>query len=230
MKFFFGLIIGLVLAVGIAAGGAYMAFGDLSDVGERDKSKDITQTYDFTDFDKVEIGGVYEFDVTVGGDYSITISGAPEEMDKIDVSVVDGELILDQDRREKVRRKWRDQGMEATITLPALNAIDVSGIVDGNITGIDAEEFDADFSGVGAVNISGTCGHLDADISGIGDFDASELRCQTADVDVSGIGDVDVYAGDEIDISVSGIGDVDIHGSPSRVEKNGSLFSDISVK
>ncbi len=230
MKFFFGLIIGLVLAVGIAAGGAYMAFGDLSDVGERDKSKDSTQSNDFTDFDKVEIGGVYEFDVTVGGDYSITISGAPEEMDKIDVSVVDGELILDQDRREKVRRKWRDQGMEATITLPALNAIDVSGIVDGNITGIDAEEFDADFSGVGAVNISGTCGHLDADISGIGDFDASELRCQTADVDVSGIGDVDVYAGDEIDISVSGIGDVDIHGSPSRVEKNGSLFSDISVK
>ncbi len=230
MKFFFGLLIGLILAVGIAAGGAYMAFGDLSDVGERDKSKDVTQTYDFVDFDKVEIGGVYEFDIAVGGDYSITISGAPEEMERIEVSVSNGELILDQNRREKVRRKWRNQGMEATITLPALSPIDVSGIVDGNITGVDAEEFNADFSGVGEVDISGTCGHLDANISGIGDFDASELRCQTADVDVSGIGDVDVYASDEIDISVSGIGDADIHGSPTRVEKNGSLFSDISVK
>lgn len=230
MKFFFGLLIGLFLAIGIAAGGAYMAFGDLSNVGERDKSNDITRTYDFTDFDKVEIGGVYEFDVTVGEDYSITISGAPEQMDRIDVSVVDGKLILDEARRENRRRKWKDQGLEATINLPALRALDVSGIVDGEITGIDAEEFDADFSGVGAIEISGTCGHFDADISGIGDFDASELRCQTADVDVSGIGDVDVYASEEIDISIGGIGDVDIHGSPSRVEKNGSLFSDISVK
>ena len=230
MKFFFGLLIGLILAIGIAAGGAYMAFGDLSNVGERDKSNDITRSYDFTDFDKVEIGGVYEFDVSVGEGYSITISGAPEQMDRIDVSVVDGKLILDEARRENRRRKWKDQGLEATISLPALIALDVSGIVDGEITGVDAEEFDADFSGVGAIEISGTCGHFDADISGIGDFDAKELRCQTADVDVSGIGDVDVYASEEIDISMSGIGDVDIHGSPSRVEKNGSLFSDISVK
>lgn len=230
MKFFFGLIIGLVLAIGIAAGGAYMAFGDLSDIGARDKSNDVAQTYDLSGFDRIEIGGVYEFDITAGRAFSVVVSGAPEEMDRVDVSVVDGELILDQTRREKVRRKWRDQGLEATITLPSLRAIDVSGIVDGDITGIDAEEFDADFSGVGAIDMSGTCGHLDANVSGIGDFDAGDLHCKTADVDVSGIGDVDIYAEDEIDISVSGIGDVDIHGSPSRVDKDGSLFSDISVK
>ncbi|MEM9618102.1 MAG: head GIN domain-containing protein [Pseudomonadota bacterium] len=230
MKFFLGLIVGLILAIGIAAGGAYMAFGDLTDIGERDKSKDITRTYNLADFDMVEIGGVYEFDVTVGGGYSVVVSGAPEEMERVDVSVVDGELILDQSRRENMRRKWRNQGLEATITLPSLRAIDVSGIVDGDISGINADEFDADFSGVGSVDISGTCGHLDADISGIGDFNARDLRCQTADVDISGIGDVDIYASDEIDISVGGIGDVDIHGSPSRVEKDGSLFADISVK
>ncbi len=230
MKFFLGLLIGLILAIGIAAGGAYMAFGDLSDIGERDKSNDVTQTYDFTDFDKIEIGGVYEFDIAVGRAFSVTITGAPEEIENVDVSVVDGELILDQSRKQNRRRNWKKQGLDATIHLPSLRAIDVSGIVDGNITGIDSEQFDADFSGVGAVDIDGTCGHLDADISGIGDFDASGLECQTADVDVSGIGDVDIYAAAEIDISVSGIGDVDIHGSPARVNKNGSLFSDISVK
>lgn len=164
MKFFLGLIVGLILAIGIAVGGAYMAFGDLTDIGERDKSKDITQTYDLADFDRIEIGGVYEFDVAVGGAYSVVVSGAPEEMERVDVSVIDGELILDQSRRKNVRRKWRNQGLEATITLPSLRAIDVSGIVDGDLSGIDAEEFDADFSGVGSVDISGTCGHFDADI------------------------------------------------------------------
>jgi len=230
MKFFLGLIVGLVLAVAIAAGGAYMAFGDLHDFGDRDKANDITRTYDLTGFDRIEIGGVYEFDVIAGRAFSIEISGAPDEMERVDVSVADGELILDQTRRKNKRRKWRNRGLDATITLPSLRAIDVSGIVDGDIIGVEADAFDADFSGVGSVELEGTCGHLKADISGIGDFNAKGLECRTADVSVSGIGDVDIYAEDEIALSVGGIGDVDIYGDPARVDRDTTMFTDVSVK
>lgn len=230
MKFFLGLIVGLVFAVAIAAAGAYMAFGDLHDFGDRDKANDITRTYDLTGFDRIEIAGVYEFDVIVGRAFSIEISGAPDEMERVEVSVADGELVLDQTRRKNMRRKWRNRGLDATITLPSLRAIDVSGIVAGDITGVEADEFDADFSGVGSVELEGTCGHLKADISGIGDFNARGLECRTADVSVSGIGDVDIYAEDEIALSVGGIGDVDIYGDPARVDRDTTLFTDVSVK
>ena len=230
MKFFFGLIIGLLLAIGIAAGAMYFAFGDLSDIGERDKSKDITETYDFTDFDRIEAAGVYELDVEVGGDFSITISGAPEAMERVEVSVENGELILDEARRERGRRTWRNHGLTAVITLPALNGVDIAGIVDGDITGVDAEDFRADLSGVGDLNIEGSCGTMNANVSGIGDFDASSLECKIVEIDVSGIGDASVYASEAVDISVSGIGSVSVYGSPAQVEKDSSFISNITIK
>jgi len=231
MKFFFGLLIGLFFAIGIAVGGAYMAFGNLTEIGERDKSQDISKTYELVGFDRIEIGGVYELDVNVGPEFSVVLSGAPDEMDIVEVSVEDGELVLDREERSHHHgRRWNQHGVTATITLPSLSGLEISGIIDGDVSGIDAEQFKADFSGVGAVELSGACGHLRADISGIGAFDASDLKCKTADVSVSGIGDASVYASDEIDISVSGIGSVDVYGSPSRVDKSGGPISDIDVK
>jgi putative autotransporter adhesin-like protein len=230
MKFFLGLLIGLFLAIGIAAGGAYLAFGDITDFGDRDKSADITQSYDLADFDGIDIAGVYELDVTVGPDFSVVLTGSPEEMGRVEARVENGDLVLDQRRPTRGERRWRHQGVTAAVTLPALSKIDVSGIIDGDLSGIDAEEFNADFSGVGSIELSGSCGHLRANVSGIGEFDARELKCKTADVSVSGIGDASVYASDGIDITVSGIGSVNIYGSPSRVDKNSSVFSNISVK
>jgi len=230
MKFFLGLLVGLFLAIGIAAGGAYMAFGNITDIGERDRSNDITETFDLAGFDGIEITGVYELDVNVGPDFSVVLTGSPEEMGRVEASVKDGALVLDQSRPDRGKRRWRQHGVTAVITLPVLSEIDVSGVIDGEVSGIDAEAFDADFSGVGSVEFSGSCGHLRADISGIGEFDARDLKCKTADVTVSGIGDASIYASEEIDISVSGIGSVDIYGSPSRVDKNGGPFSDITVK
>lgn len=232
MKFILGLLVGLILAVGIAAGGAYMAFGDLRDIdfGDRDRSEDVTETYELSGFDAIEVGGVFEIDVSVGGDFSVVLTGAASEMERVEAKVENGELVLDQRRPDRGKRRWRNQGVTATISMPAMTAIDVSGVVDGDVTGIDAESFSADFSGVGDLNLSGTCGSLKARLSGVGDLDARELECLTADVDVSGIGEASVYASEEADASVSGIGSISIYGSPAKVDKDSSFLADISVK
>lgn len=230
MKFFLGILIGLMLAVGIAAGAAYMAFGDLSDVGERDKSNDIAQTYDLVGFDAIDVAGVYELDVTVGGEFSIIISGAPEEIARVEASVENGELMLGQKKMERGKRHWRNQGLTATLTMPALSAIDVAGVVDGEVTGIDATSFKADLSGVGDLDLSGSCETLTAGVSGVGDFDARDLECQDVDIHVSGVGDASVYASQSVDASVSGIGSITVYGSPAQVEKSGGFLSSISVK
>jgi len=230
MKFLFGLFIGLLLAIGIAVGAGYMAFGDLSNIGERDKSKDITQTFDLAGFDRIDAGGVYELDVSVGGDFSVTISGASEEMARLEADVENGELSLGQKRPEHGKRRWRNSGLTAVISLPALNAIDISGVVDGEVTGIAAASFSADLSGVGDLELSGTCENLTADISGVGDFDGRDLECETVEVHVSGVGDASVYASQSVDASVSGIGSISVYGSPSQVEKSSSFLSSISVQ
>jgi len=229
MKFFFGLIIGLFLAVGIAAAAAYMAFGEIGDFGERDRSKDITQQYDFVDFDRIDIGGVYEIDVAVGGDFSVEISGSPEAMARVEAAVENGELVLGEEKRTG-KRHWRNHGLTAVISMPALTAIDVAGVVDGDVTGISADQFDADLSGVGDLDLEGSCGSLNVHVSGVGDLDAKGLECENVEVSVSGVGDASVYASQSVDASVSGIGSISIYGSPANVEKSGGFLSSIDVK
>ncbi len=230
MRLFFGIIVGILLAIGIALAAGYYAFGSLGDFSERDKSNDITRTIDATDFDRIDVAGVFEINVSVGGDYSVEVSGAASQMERLDVTVENGELSLDMDEFKANKRTWRNMGLTAEISLPSLIAIDVAGVADADVRGVDSDELQIELSGVGELNVAGTCGHLDAQLSGVGDLDARDLECRDVDVDVSGIGEAQVYASDSVDASVNGIGSIVVHGSPQNVDTSSSLLSSISVK
>lgn len=208
-----------------------MSIGAVTNAAAGDNEK-ITRNLDLTGFDRIEISGVYEMNVQVGSDYSIELSGPENEMERVEASVKNGVLILDQrDRKrgEKRRRLKNRKGIDAVITLPSLAGLEVSGVVDGEITGIDSDRFDLDISGVGDMEIAGECGTLDADVSGVGDLEAENLQCRSVTVDVSGVGSASVYASEEVDAEVSGMGDIDIYGSPQKVRKDKSMFADITV-
>ena len=200
----------------------------LASVAYADNKNEVSRSFDLTDFDAIHISGVYELDVTVGGDFSIELSGADKEMERVRVSVRNNALHLSQGKNNK-RRSGNRRSIHAVISLPSLNSLDVSGVVDGEVSGIDASTFELDISGVGDMELSGECGSLEADVSGVGDLDARALECAVVDVDVSGVGSASVYASEEVDASVSGMGDIDIYGKPESVTKNKNLFADITV-
>jgi hypothetical protein len=229
MKFFLGLLVGVVVAILIGVAAITMAFGSIDniDFSDGDDGSNISKTYELTDFDRIEIAGVYDLDVSVGGAFSVEISGPEAEMARVDARVENGELILD---REDGKGHWRKLGLNARITLPALTAVSVSGVVDGDVVGIAAEQFRADLSGVGDLDLSGECGDLTVNVSGVGDLDAEALKCKNVDVNVSGVGEASVYASESVDATISGIGEISVYGSPPRVEKNGGFLSRIDVK
>ncbi len=233
MKLFLGFIVGLVIAGAIAATALKVAWGDISDIGSRDRGEDVTKTVEAADFDRIEVAGIFELDVTVGGDaYSVTLSGKEADLARTTAEVRDGELVLDtHERDESGKRKFVKHGITATISMPALNAVDIAGVVDGEIKGVNAEVFDADISGVGELKLSGTCGALDADVSGVGELDAEGLECRTVIVEVSGVGEAKVYATESVDAEIAGIGKIEISGSPTNVSKSqSSPLGRISVK
>lgn len=209
-----------VLAAGslaLAAAGA--AFADDDDR--------VSQDLSLSGFDAIMVGGVYELDVRVGGDYSIRLSGPQYEMDLIEVSVKNGALVLGQ--KEHKKNFNNRKGVEAVITMPSLKGVKISGVVEGKIAGVDADNFDVAISGVGDLSLAGECGALEANLSGVGDLDAEDLECAKAEVNVSGVGSATVFARDEVDAKVSGMGDIDVYGSPKTVHKNKGMFSDITV-
>lgn len=231
MKFLIGLVVGAIVAAAIGAAAIAYSFDDFKtiEISDRDKGEEVTRTLELRDFDKVDIRGVYELDVTVGPDFAVALSGEPDDLDRVEARVEGGELVLDQRKREKGERRRDHDGVTAVISMPALVALEVSGVVDGKIAGIAADAFKVEISGVGDMSLSGTCNSLDADVSGIGDLDADALQCKSVDVTVSGVGDANVYASESVDAEISGMGEISVSGSPEKVEKSGGMFA-ISVK
>lgn len=231
MRFFLGLLVGLMAAVAIAVAAGHVAFGDIKNLalrGDRAKAEDVMRTLELADFDRLDIGGVFELDVTVGGDYSVTLSGPANEIERVTANVADGGLVLA--RRDNHRiRLGKNQSVSARIVMPFLRAIDISGVVSGAVRGVDSDELSVAISGVGNVNLTGTCGTLRAAVSGVGDLEARDLQCRKVKVTVSGVGHAGVYASEEISATISGMGDIDVYGSPAAVETSGGMFAKISV-
>ena len=191
----------------------------------------VTRNYEMQDFSAIEISGAYELDVKVGGDYSIVLIGHEEEMARSAVSVRSGALILDSKRRiHREKKRGGHDGIKAVVTLPALDRISVSGVVDADIGGVDASIFRVNLSGVGEVNIAGRCKRLDARVSGIGELNAKSLECAEADIALSGMGEASIYAREMAKAEVSGMGEINIYGSPKTVDKRGGFFSEINVR
>ncbi len=206
---------------GLAAAGAALAHDD---------ENEISKTLDLSGFDRIEIAGVYELDVRVGDDFSVLLKGSAEELERVEASVRNGALELSQKKRGwKMRRRNHDHGVEAIITMPSLAGLDVSGVVDGAIEGVDIDRFKVDLSGVGDIRIAGECGSLDAHVSGVGELDARGLECRNAEVTVSGVGSATVFASEAVEANISGMGDIDVYGSPENVDKSSGMFADVTV-
>lgn len=212
------------LNAGIAAGLAAVVA-----TGAAWAEEDVTKTFELSGFDMIDIAGVYDLNVKVGSDFSIVLTGSEREMNVAQVSVRDGVLILDRRKRERNENAIHRDGIEAVVTLPSLKGLEVSGVVAGEITGVDADSFNLDLSGVGDLTITGQCNDLDAKVSGVGDLTAEDLECNKVKVKVSGVGSASVYARQAVEARVSGMGDIEVFGSPEDVHKNGSMFSDITI-
>ena len=125
MRIFLGFVIGLALAIAIAFTAVKVAWGGLTDLEDRNRGEDVSRTFEAADFDRIEVAGVYELDVTVGGEYSVMLSGREEDLARTAVGVADGVLTLDTaERNAEGKRKLVKHAITAKIAMPALRAID----------------------------------------------------------------------------------------------------------
>ena len=195
------------------------------------KEEDVVRSVEVAEFSKIRISGVFELDVRVGETLSVELEGATSALDRVEAFVKNGELRLEHNQD---RRLWKhrhdNNGVEARISVPSLVKLDVSGVVDGDIRGIQSDEFRIELSGVGDLDFTGSCGRLDARVSGVGDLDAGSLECVDVDIVVSGVGDARVFASTSVDADASGMGDITVLGGPTKVRETSGMFSDVTVR
>jgi len=214
----------------LGAAGATALLLSATDVSahEVDKSDWETKTYDYKDFDDIRVQGVYDLEIKVGPDYSITVSGEPDRLAKTQIRTFGDQLVLSQEKEK--RRVKNNHGLHAVVTLPSLNNIDLQGVGAIVATGIDADDFSIEIEGVGSIEVSGKCGKLRASLEGVGSLDASDLKCEDVVVSVEGMGSAEVYASESVDAEIDGMGSIEVDGNPKDVKKSKSFMSSISIE
>jgi Putative auto-transporter adhesin, head GIN domain len=208
------LIGGLAVLARLVAGPAL----ELS--GER-----ASRSYDFTGFDGVETSGQWQVTIERGDAWSVAVEAPLELLDNLEVELDGDELSLGYEGG------WcpgcfRDENVvEATITMPVLVSLEVSGSSQLSFSGFEGDALSVDVSG--AVELRGAAGRFDTltlDLSGAGDVDLSEVPTTNVELDVSGAGNVELrMAGGRLTGDMSGAANLEYSGpvSEESVEQSG---------
>lgn len=184
-------------------------------------------------------GTVY---LTQASTQKVELKGSEETLDKIELEVRNGRLIIKtQDNGSWFR--WNDLGdFEIYISVNELKQIHVAG--SGRIYGentfktdemeldisgsgkmelkVDAKYVDASISGSGDMEIEGNTSELEVRISGSGDIHAEDLVSKSCEARISGSGKCEVNVAERLDVRISGSGSVYYRGNPNHVDSSTS--------
>lgn len=187
-----------------------------------------SRSYDFAGFDSIAVHGAYAIEVEVGGGYSVALSGPEERLADARLRVENGALVLDE---RECRDCRREGALRARITLPSLDALEVTGVADNSrISGIDAENFSIEVSGVAELALAGRCGRLSLRVEGVSDIDGQNLRCGDAVADLEGVGEASIHASNSLEADVDGMAQLTVYGSPRTIEERSGGFARVDVR
>ncbi len=212
-----------------------------SDDGGGDRA---SRSFGVSGFDRIALRGSDNVVVRVGGAESVTATGPEDELEKLEITVKDGQLRIG---REKEGWSWswgKDRKpVVVTVTLPRLRGAAVTGSGDMQVDRIETASFEGaiagsgdlrvgqlraeaaslNIAGAGDLSIAGQAKSLDISIAGSGNLAAQDLKTERAKISIAGSGDVRAFVTGEADVSIVGSGNVALAGNPRcRTSKMGS--------
>lgn len=199
----------------------------------------VTREFDFSNFTNIEVGYAFEVDVTQGDTCGVTITLNENMFEYLDISQSGKTLII----RMKSSYTYQRTTRQASITLPALRSLELSGASRGEVAGFETTD-DMRFDVSGASNLAIVdlkAGNTNIDVSGASRFTGS-IEIMEGDFDVSGASTIELEGkGTNVRMEISGastarlehfpveIADTHVSGaSNASIEVNGRLDIDVS--
>ena len=192
-------------------------------------------------FSAVVLSGSPDVVVTTGADHDVRAEGADADLDRLDIKVEGGRLII---ATKPGSWNWSSRGgVRVRVAAPNLSAASISGSggmqvgpVTGDVAGrsggsgdlacasVDAPTLTVSLSGSGDIMIGGgRCGSGNLSATGSGDIDAARVRCETLTLSTTGSGDIAAQASGTATLRTSGSGDIRVTGGARcTTRSNGS--------
>jgi len=204
-----------------------------------------TRAIPVPNFDKLRVAGPYKVRVQTGGAASVKATGPADRLDKLVVETRGDMLVLSTDKSWSWRRAatGKDDAVRIDISVPSLEAAELTGSGDIDIDKVQATAFTALLTGSGNLDIArldavrlkamvtgsgnmslvGKTDRADVAVTGSGNLVASDLAVGLLTADVMGSGNIDIGATRTAKAKVMGSGDISIAGRPAcTTSKTGS--------
>lgn len=208
--------------------------------------QNIRRNFPVGDFQKIALAGSPDVVVTVGGAPSVRAEGDQALIDRLLITVQNGELVIGSKRDQSW--SWnlgshQNRSVTIYVTAPSLAAASISGSGDMKIDKIAGNDFSgsvvgsgdlslaslqvaqARFSttGSGDISAAGKAQQATISVAGSGGLAAGGLEIANATVSIVGSGDVTAHATQTADVSIMGSGDVNLSGTAKcSIHKMGS--------
>ncbi len=224
--FILALTLGLIFANIFSFGKMTTKFFNFSiNEGVSGSGNVTTEKRDVTDFQEIEVGGVFEVEVTAQKDFSVEIEADDNLLPLIKTEVSGGVLRLETEKGISTKNPIR-----VRISAPNIENLDISGASKVSLANLKNENLQIDSSGASKIIVAGETENLTVDVSGASKIDAENLKSENASIDASGASKVSVFVANELKSDASGASSIIYSGSPKNLIKKTSGVSSIKEK
>jgi len=184
-----------------------------------------TEKRDLSDFNAVDVGGIFQVEITTQKDFGVEIEADDNLTGYIKTEVRNGVLRIRTEKKISTRNAIR-----VRISAPAIDRLEVSGAAKVNVVDLKESELTIDSSGASKVTATGEAAKLIVDVSGASKIDAGGLQAASAVVDASGASHVSVNVTGELRSDASGASKVTYSGTPANLVTKTSGAAKVSAK
>jgi hypothetical protein len=183
------------------------------------------ETRDLSDFNAVEVGGVFQVEIVAQKEFGVTVEADDNLLEYIKTEVDGDVLKIQADKRLNSRSPIRIR-----ISAPNIEKIDASGVAKVSVSNLNNSSLDVDTSGASKIALAGETAALNVQVSGASNIDAENLKTVKCFVDASGASHVSVNVADTLKADASGASRITYTGNPTSVQKDVSGASGVSRK
>ena len=181
--------------------------------------------------EKIKLAGSYDVEITQGPVTTVKVEADDNILPYIVTAEENGFLVIKSKDHINLSTK---NTIKVYITTNKMEQIQLAG--SGNIIGtnkftggdkmvlkiagsgdirleVNTPKIEADIAGSGSMTLKGETKDQTIKISGVGDYNADELKSESAVVKIAGSGNVKVFSDINLDISIAGVGSVYYKGA-----------------
>jgi hypothetical protein len=185
----------------------------------------VTESRDITDFNSVDVSGVFKVEITAQRDFAVEVQADDNLMSLIKTNVSGGVLHVEAEKRLKTSGP-----IVIRISAPDIENVEASGATNVTVKNLKSDQFGLNTSGASKVSVQGSAAGFSAEVSGASQINAGDLIAENAKIEASGASSVTVNVSNELNADASGASKVFYSGTPKNIVKTASGSSSVSPK